>query len=209
MNKYTHFSFFTSYNSIVEYDNKLKLDNVNILENKNRVKKNRKWFLEIFFLSLSLSVFFALLSELMLSHTSLALAFFLVFILVSISVIFDLIGVAVTACNIKPLLELDRRKEKGTTLAIKLVKNADKVSCICTDVVGDICSILCGAGGVSISLLMIKMIPQINTVILSIIINALIASITILGKAIGKSFALNNPTKIVLKVAKLLNFTTK
>ena len=183
--------------------------NVDILRNNNKTKSNKKWFFEIFMLSLSLSVFFAMLSELMLSHTSLAMAFFLVFILVSISVIFDLIGVAVTACTIKPLLEYTKRQEKGALLAVKIVKNADRVSCICTDVVGDICSILCGAGGVSISLLLIKISPNINMAILSIIINAIIASITILGKAIGKSYALNNSVKIVLKVAKFLDFKKK
>ena len=57
------------------------------------------------------------------------------------SVIFDIIGMAVTAANMKVLLENKSRDVKGANIAIWLVKNAEKVSCICTDVVGDICSI--------------------------------------------------------------------
>ena len=169
-------------------------------------KKSNRWILEIFLLSLCLAILFALISELMLSHTSLALAFMLIVILTLLSVSFDLIGTAVTACNIKPFLEYSKRQEKGADRAIKLIKNAEKVSCICTDVVGDICSILSGAGGVSITVLVMRYFPSFNMVIVSIIINSLIASITILGKAIGKTYALANPTKVVLRVGKMLEF---
>ena len=180
-------------------------EKINILDSKKKSKGNTKWLIEIFITSLCLSVLFALISELMLSHTNLAMAFILIFLLMFVSVLFDMVGMAVTACSIKPLLDLSKKKVVGANLAIKLVKNADKVSCICTDVVGDICSILCGAGGVSISLLIIKTIPELNTIIISILINAIIASVTILGKAIGKTYALNSSLNVVLRVSKFLS----
>lgn len=177
--------------------------------NKKTPKKNIKWLVEVFFTTLGLSILFALIAELMLSHTSLGLALVLIFLLMLGNVLFDIIGMAVTACNIKPLLELSKKNQKGADIAIKLVKNADKVSCICSDVVGDICSILCGAGGVTIAVILLSCFPSLNSLIVSLLINAVIASITITAKAIGKTYALNYSTKIVMTVSRRLSFFSK
>lgn len=215
MSKITHFYFFVYiyYNVEKEFkENKEKEQfKITILGKNEKVKpkRNTKWLIEIFLISLCLSILFSLISELMLSHTSLALALFLILFLMFANVIFDVIGVAVTACNIKPILDLSRKNVKGADFALKMVKNADKISCICSDVVGDICSILCGAGGVTISVLLIKLLPGLNTLILTLTINAIIASIAVLGKAIGKTYALNYSLKIVLQVGKLLTFKKK
>ncbi len=196
-----------------ELNNEKSKDSLKItILNKNekiKPKRNTKWFIEIFLISLCLSILFSLISELMLSYTSVALALILILFLMVANVVFDVIGVAVTACNIKPILDLSRKNVKGASFALKMVKNADKISCICSDVVGDICSILCGAGGVTISVLLIKLFPGVNSLILSLIINSVIASIAVLGKAIGKTYALNYSQKIVLQVGKMLSFKGK
>ena len=196
-----------------ELNNEKSKDSLKItILNKNekiKPKRNTKWFIEIFLISLCLSILFSLISELMLSYTSVALALILILFLMVANVAFDVIGVAVTACSIKPILDLSRKNVKGASFALKMVKNADKISCICSDVVGDICSILCGAGGVTISVLLIKLFPGVNSLILSLIINSVIASIAVLGKAIGKTYALNYSQKIVLQVGKMLSFKGK
>ena len=196
-----------------ELNNEKSKDSLKItILNKNekiKPKRNTKWFIEIFLISLCLSILFSLISELMLSYTSVALALILILFLMVANVVFDVIGVAVTACSIKPILDLSRKNVKGASFALKMVKNADKISCICSDVVGDICSILCGAGGVTISVLLIKLFPGVNSLILSLIINSVIASIAVLGKAIGKTYALNYSQKIVLQVGKILSFKGK
>ncbi len=196
-----------------ELNNEKSKDSLKItILNKNekiKPKRNTKWFIEIFLISLCLSILFSLISELMLSYTSVALALILILFLMVANVVFDVIGVAVTACSIKPILDLSRKNVKGASFALKMVKNADKISCICSDVVGDICSILCGGGGVTISVLLIKLFPGVNSLILSLIINSVIASIAVLGKAIGKTYALNYSQKIVLQVGKMLSFKGK
>lgn len=176
---------------------------------KGRAKSNKIWLIQIFFVSLFLSVFFALISELMLANASLALALFLIFFLVGVSVIFDLIGMAVTACSIRPLLDMKQRGVRGADVALKLVKNADKISCICTDVVGDICSILSGAGGVAISVILISNLPSFNNILMSILVSSIIASISVLGKAIGKTYALNNSVNVVIRTGKFLSIFKK
>ncbi len=183
---------------------------IRVLSNKkDKPKRNLRWLIEVFLISLGLSILFALVSELMLAHSSLGLALILIILLMLANVFFDIIAMAVTACSIKPLLELSKRNQKGADVAIKMVKNADKVSCICGDVVGDICGILCGAGGVTISAILLSCFPGANSLIISLLLNSLIASITISAKAIGKSYALNHSTQIVIFVARKLIFVSK
>lgn len=179
------------------------------ISKKKRVKSNKVWLLQIFFISLFLSIIFALISELMLSNASLALALFLIIFLIVVSGIFDIVGMAVTACNIRPLLICKQKGERGADIGLKMVKNADKICCICSDVVGDICSILCGAGGVAITVILVAHFPTFNAIIMSILVSSVIASISVLGKAIGKTFALNNSLKVVLWTGKVLSIFKK
>jgi len=182
--------------------------NIEVLSKNTKHKFSEKlWYLELFFSSLFLCFMFAIISQITLLNSSLALALFLVLVLIFVSVLFDIIGVAVAASNIKPFLELKKAgKTKGVNMAIKMVKNADRVSSICTDVVGDICSIVSGASGVAISIIIISELPSISSAVLSTLISSFIAALTVLGKAVGKSFALNSSTKILLFFGKFLEF---
>ena len=190
--------------SIVNNDNNVK---VNALEKQK--SKSKHWLWQITLLSLLLSGAFGVISELMLAHTSLTLALILIILLVFVGLTFDIIGMAVTAGNIKSLLEQKSRGTRGIEFGITLVKNADKVSSVCTDVIGDICSILSGAGGVAISVILSNQIPSINPFILSIVVSALIAAINVLIKAIGKSYAIRNSDKIIIKLGYILSFILK
>ena len=61
----------------------------------------------------------------------------LLFILLGI--MFDIIGVAVTAANPKPFNSMAAHRVKGAKEALYLIRNAEKVASFCNDVVGDIC----------------------------------------------------------------------
>lgn len=195
-----------------EFDDKSTLNseyNIKVTTLEKQKAKSKHWLWQITLLSLLLSCIFGIISELMLAHTSLTLALILIILLVFVGLTFDIIGMAVTAGNIKSLLEQKSRETKGVDIGITLVKNADKVSSICTDVIGDICSILSGAGGVAISVILTNEIPGANPFFLSVIISALIASINVLIKAIGKSYAIRNSDKIIIKIGMMLSFIKK
>ena len=181
---------------------------VKILGSK-KVRANKKWLCQIFLLSLELSIAFSLLAQLTLSHTNLAISLILIAVLIIISVIADIVGVAVTACNVKPLLENIEKGVFGARLGLRIVKQADKASSICSDVIGDICSILSGAGGVSITLQLTELFSSVSSFVLALFVNAIIASLSIVGKAVGKTYALNNPLKIVLIVGKVFSIFSK
>lgn len=164
-------------------------------------KNATKWAFKVFFLSLSLSIIFSLASQSLLPKLSPFFSIFVIVFFVFVSVVFDMIAVAFTSINKN---DLEKQKdENGYAIALKLTENADKVASFGGDVVGDICGILSGAGGVS---LVVNM--NINDVDLNLLVtclvSSLIAGITIFCKAIMKTYAIKNAKQIVLAVGSYL-----
>ncbi len=173
-------------------------------DNGNHKSKWYIWPLTITLITFVLSAFFAFGTEIITSKTGIALAILVLIFLVSVSIIFDAIGVAVTACDIAPLTAMAARKVKGSKHAIKLVKNANKVASICADVIGDICGIVSGACGAAIAIMIVTSLEG-NQLLISIIVSAVLASLTVGGKAVMKTVAIDNATEMVLFVGKILS----
>lgn len=115
-----------------------------------------------------------------------------------------MVGVAVTSANITPFHSMSARKIKGASLAVNLINNSSKVSSFCNDVIGDICGIVSGSAGVIIATT-ISSTFKFNPLLVSLITTALIAALTIGGKALGKTFAVRNNNSIVFKFSKILS----
>ena len=99
---------------------------------------------------------------------------------------------------------MNSRKVKGASVAVMFKKNAEKVSSFCCDVIGDICGIISGAAGTTISL-QLATVTGIDVLWTSLLVAAVIASLTIGGKAIGKSFAINKSDIILYSFAKIVS----
>ena len=99
---------------------------------------------------------------------------------------------------------MNSRKVKGASIAVKFKKNADKVSSFCCDVIGDICGIISGAAGTTIAAI-IMTTYSLNPMIVSLTVAATIAALTIGGKAVGKSFAINKSDIILYGFAKFVS----
>ena len=115
-----------------------------------------------------------------------------------------MIGISITVADIKTFNSMATKRVKGAKLAVKLIKNAEKMSSFCNDVIGDICGILSGSTGAAIALGISEQL-NFNTLITSLIVTALIAALTIGGKAIGKSIAMNKSNEILYNFAKILS----
>jgi len=100
------------------------------------------------------------------------------------------------------------KKVKGAKVSVWLIKNASKVSSICNDVIGDICGILSGALSASIVFYISKN-SKANPILLSILLTAMVAAITISGKSIGKYFAIKKSNEIVKISGKILGIFLK
>lgn len=173
-------------------------------------KKAYLWPLIILVLSVSLSLFFSLLSEIALTKSNIIVASIVIFVFIAVSILFDMIGLAVATCTIEPFTAMAAKKVKGSKQALSLIKNADRVSSICNDVVGDVCGILAGAAGASIvAKIALTSNGDFLTILIPSLISAIIAGLTIYGKAVFKRFAINHCNTITLTLAKFLNFFTK
>ena len=100
------------------------------------------------------------------------------------------------------------KKVKGSELAVKFIKNANKVSSFCCDVIGDVCGVVSGSTGLSIAL-QIHEHFHINLLILVITITAIVSTLTIGGKAIGKSIAMNKCNSILHGFVKMISIVYK
>lgn len=184
-------------------------------ERDKKVRKNKKpkknlWAVQIFFLTFILSMSFSILSELLLSNSNVFIAFSLLAALLIIGILFDVVAVAVTSCSIEPFLAMAAKKIKGAKTAVKLIKNAEKVNNICSDVIGDICGIVTGALGASIVLkIFVTGGTNYDTAIVSILFSSILAALTVGGKAIGKRIAITNDKEIVFFAAKIISMFSK
>lgn len=184
-------------------------------QKSKKIKKQTKqqspyiWPIKVLVLSFALTIFFGISSELLLSGAGIAISILIIVIFVAIAIVSDMIGVAITACNVQPFRAMASKKVRGAKEAIKLLNKADRVSSICCDVIGDICGILSGAAGASI---IVKIVSESSSTALSIIISslvsAIIASLTIFGKALGKKYSMQNCNSIILAVGKFFSLFT-
>ena len=163
-----------------------------------------KWAIKIFFLSISLSIIFSVISQSLFPKLSILLSIMVIFFFIVLSVVFDMIGVAVASID-KGSLE-KYKKMRGYRSANLLCNNTEKVSSFCCDVIGDICGILSGAGGVSLVLNM-KITDQSTYFVVTCIISSLIAGLTIFGKAIMKTYAVKNCDKVMIKTGKIMEMS--
>jgi CBS domain containing-hemolysin-like protein len=176
---------------------KLKVYKKNI-GNKN---DNYKWILGIVFWTFIISSSISYISDLFLAKVEILVAFIILIIIILTGILFDIIGVSVTAADEVPFHSMASRKVKGARTSVALIRNADKVSNFCNDVIGDVCGIISGATGAIIIGKIITSTGVENKIVLSLVISGLIASMTVGGKAIGKNFAISQSNNIVYSVA--------
>ena len=178
--------------------------------NKSKKKNNWIWPLIVLILAISLSLCFSLLSELVLNGSAIIVAVIVIFVFISIAILTDMIGLAVASANIEHFTAMAARKVKGSKQSISLVKNADKVSSVLNDVVGDVCGILSGAAGASIvAKIAIDNGASFLSILIPSLIAAIIAGLTIAGKALFKKVAIRHANSITLAFAKFINFFTR
>ena len=165
----------------------------------------RKWLFLIFATTFLMSAIFNMVStELVENVNNLVLSSILLIIVVAIGILFDLIGVAVTAADEVPFHAMASDKKKGAKQSLMLIKNADRVSNVCADVIGDICGVLSGATAALIATNVAKMLGQKDITLTTLLVTATVTAITVWSKGLFKQVAINNSTKIITGIGKFL-----
>ena len=171
---------------------------------KIRIKPDWKWITTAFGTTIGISATMSFLSNEMLSGGGLVLSFIVLLGIVLLGIVFDIIGMAVTAAEEKPFHSMAAKKIPEASIAIWMLRRADRVSSICNDVVGDICGVISGSASAVIAAKVVADMQPALSSILQLAMSAVVAGLTVGGKAFGKAIAMNNSTLIIQSASKLI-----
>lgn len=190
---------------------KLEIDEFKelVIESKRKEKINKKkteykWMLKIVLIAFALSFGLSYVSQVTIPNLSLFFGILITLLFIGIGILFDIIGVSVTSSDETVFHSMNSRKVPGADIAVKFKKNASKVSNFCCDVVGDVCGIISGTAATAIATILAN---QFNWSLLftGLFVAAIVAALTIGGKALGKGFAINKSDIILYQFAKTVS----
>jgi CBS domain containing-hemolysin-like protein len=178
------------------------------LKISKRDQKRRKtflWVVLVSFWTFFLAIILTWVTRSLIQNVqSIILSFILLIIIIFIGIFFDMIGTAVTAADEKPFHAKAAKKIYGAKKGIFLVRHAEQVANFFNDVIGDISGVVSGVVAAVIIINLALGTPELSEIRLSILLAGIVSALTVGGKAVGKYFAINNPTNIVLFSARFL-----
>lgn len=188
---------------------KLEIEKFKKQNKKRQIEKsNYKWVIQTTLMAFIISLIFSFISEITIPNVNIYIGIVLLITFILIGIIFETIGIAVVSADVKPFHSMNAKKVKGSDIAVELIKNAAKVSSFCNDVVGDICGIISGSASAIISVI-ISTTTHINIFVVTLVTTSLIAALTIGGKALGKTFAINKSNIIIYESSKFISYFYK
>lgn len=166
---------------------------------------NTRWVATITCASFLLSVVMSYVSNEALSNANTVLSFAVLFLFIALGILFDMIGVAATSATEKEFHSMAAHKVRGAREAVWMSRNAEKVSSICNDVVGDICGIISGATGALIVANITVGMHAAMVVAVSLLVTGMISAMTIGGKTAGKGVAIAFSSKVLALCGRVLS----
>lgn len=168
-------------------------------------KRALRWAIMVTFWTFLVAFVFALTMRFILyGIQSIVISFLLLLFIIFIGILFDTVGTAVTAATETPFHAKASKKVYGAQKGIYLVRYADQVANFCNDMIGDISGVVSGVVGAVIIFNLVLSRPELSEIYLSIVLTAIVAALTVGGKALGKYLAISRPTEVVLLFAQAL-----
>ena len=172
---------------------------------QKRERKNAlRWVVTVFVVTMIVSGTISLVSDVVMERSSMAVAFLILLMIILVGIVFDIVGMAVASADEKPFHSMAARKVPGAQESISLLRNAERVSSICNDVVGDICGVVSGSASATIAAQILSNFDMSWPQLITLVMSALAAGLTVGGKAVGKSIAVNSCTAIVHGVGQMI-----
>lgn len=171
-----------------------------------RKRKSWKHLLIVFLGSFIIAAIVGIGSELLMRNTSLWVAWLFLMLVIGVHIVFDIIGIAATAATEAPHHAKAANRVPGARQAVYLVRNADLVANVANDIVGDVTGTLSGAMAATIVMDILRLYPRFEAkeIWLNTLMLALVASLTVTGKALGKTFAIQDANEIVAAVGRMI-----
>ena len=165
-----------------------------------------KWIVLIFLCTMLISAVMSFVSTNLLEGSGMLVSFIILICIILIGIVFDIIGVAVTAADEAPFHSMASRKIPEAVDALRLIRNAERVSSFCNDVIGDICGVISGSASAVIAARVLLLRPDYREAVLNLLMSALVAGLTVGGKAFGKTIAMQSSIQVVRLAALALHF---
>ena len=172
---------------------------------KKERNKTIRWVVTIFLVTIVISGTISFVSDEVMANSGIFTAFVILLAIILVGIVFDIIGMAVATADEKPFHSMAARKVPGALESIRLLRNAEKVGSICNDVIGDICGVVSGSASATIAAQVLQNFEFSWPRLASLLMSALVAGLTVGGKAIGKGIAINSCTKIVHFVGRAIH----
>ena len=182
----------------------MKRRNKKKTKKKLKIQPDWKWITTIFGSTIGISAAMSLISNEVLNGSGLLVSFIVLLAIIFLGVIFDIIGVAVTAADERPFHSMAAKKVPEAATAIRMLRRAERVSSFCNDVVGDICGVVSGSASAVIAARAVMGLQPVVSSIVQLAMSALVAGLTVGGKAFGKSIAMNNSVLIIHAASKVI-----
>lgn len=167
------------------------------------------WPIKITIAAFFLSIVIGAFTNTFVEEVNIFAAFSILIIVILLGIVFDIIGVSVTIADETPFHSRLTRGQYENREAIKLIRNADKVSNLCNDVIGDIAGVISGGLSAAIAVNVINTYDTLNAAVVNLLLTAVVAAATVGGKAAGKNVSMKYSEKIVLKVSVFISFFKK
>lgn len=165
--------------------------------------RNRQ-VLGLFLATFVLATIFSLLSDGVLRATTVYLAALVLVIIVFIGIVFDIIGLAAATASRVTFNAMAAKRMPGARHALRMVRNAPRVAAFCNDLVGDIAGTVSGAAAAAIAFRTGLSGGDGPGGMWVVLVVALVAAVTVGGKALGKGVAIDRADHIVFRVGRLL-----
>src|SRR5690625_7906309 len=176
----------------------------------SNIKRSLKFSFTIAVITFVLAAIFSVISSSILNHVTWIAGSIVVLFIIIIGIVFDMLGIASAAADEAPFHAMSAEKVYGAKEAIAIIKTADKFSSFCNDVIGDISGIVSGTATAIVLLQLSNILGHAEgssmQLILSVIFTSFVAALTVGGKAVGKYFAINSSTQIMIFTGKTIAF---
>lgn len=169
-----------------------------------------RWSISVAVITFVLAALFSIISNLVLHGVNWGTGLAVVLVIVFIGIFFDILGIASTAADETPFHAMASKKVYGAKHSIRIIRNADRFSNFCNDVIGDISGIISGST-VAIVIVQLTLTFHLENstlyeYIISVALTSAIAALTVGGKAFGKSLAIRYSKDIIFQAGKMFQF---
>ena len=165
---------------------------------------NKSWVIKAFLLTFFLALIMSGISNVIVENCGFIVLLIITIVILFIGIVSDIVGTAILTADEATFHAKASNKIEGSKESIRLIKNSGNIANFFNDIVGDVSGIISGSMGAMIAIYAANHF-NISNVITALIVSAILSSVLVGGKAIGKNIAVKNSDEIIFLVGSIIN----